>query len=286
MKQSKICIQKLYYVLLLPRLQWCQLFLQVLVAWWSVSPHVTEHVSIPTSACRFHPSFHSADLCLVHAMDVNQAIWQGEATEPLGGREWTGGGWWCQNNSSYSPIPAPGWRPCKKTRVVGNHLQVDGVSWQFGPCLQSVGMVLADTSRIVLCLGFLKFLGWWQWCDVDSADDGSELKTIFCGTPNTARGKFNRSNVWMQLVYYLLTYWMPWHVVSASGVTASSFIIANWLFFRALRKIPRYLVAYVILRLRHSRDGLLPALGYCWIRKAKLLHSEASVSSWRCKKML
>lgn len=56
-------------------------------------------------------------------------------------------------------------------------------------------MVLADTSRIVPCLGFLKFLGWWQWCDVDSADDGSELKTIFCGTPNTARGKFNRSNV-------------------------------------------------------------------------------------------
>lgn len=60
--------------------------LQEPVTWWSVSPHVTEHVSIPRSACGFHPSFHSADLCLAHVMNVHQAMWQGGATEPLGGR--------------------------------------------------------------------------------------------------------------------------------------------------------------------------------------------------------
>lgn len=46
--------------------------------------------------------------------------------------------------------------------------------------LHSVGVVHADTLGIVLCLGFLKFLDWWQWCDVDSADDDDERMTVFC----------------------------------------------------------------------------------------------------------
>lgn len=271
MKQSKICIQKSFIM------SYCYLdcsdtnsFLQVPVAWWSVSPHVTEHVGsvehlgieVPWSTCRFHPSFHNADLCLVHVVDVNQAIWLGEATEPLGGREWTGAGWWCQNNStSYSPIPASGWRPCKKTRVVGNHLQVDGVSWQLGPCLQSVGVVPADTSVIVPCLGFLKFLDWWQWCDVDSADDGNEIKTISCWKPNTAKGKFNRSDVNasgllpVNLLNALCVLAVLLVLLPAASLLPTDFLL------EPSEKHEMYLVAYVILKLCHSRDRLLPSSG-------------------------
>lgn len=116
----------------------------------------------------------------------------GRGNRALGGREGMGVGW---QFIFLQPNPCPWLKPWKKARVAGNHLQVDGVSWQLGPCLQSVGVVPADTPGITPWLGFLKLLDWWQWFDVDSAYDGEERKIIFCWTPNTVKGKFNRSNV-------------------------------------------------------------------------------------------